>query len=310
MGTHCCNQPVRKGAAAYDLDSARVQEQNLDAKVPRVVIDQKVTVNVTTTFENNFTMDKGKVKMAEPPQAFYHSSVAPDIVPESDRTDKKPRNLRQILVESEKNVDYQDGLKEEVKNEPQNMLRQLATLRASTQSKAAPDMKLIPDPKPNVTSEPKPEPNALLTPTLELPPGSKQPTTSISHFPTESRGKSPVNDVSKEGSKTDLPCAFKPCPMTVNENARVGGMKSIMVSPDSLICERKGILADTYEIIAELGEGSFGKVQRVREKKLNGQIRAMKVISKAKCQMSENYVEEIKILQQLVRLPITAIESS
>ncbi|MDR3547071.1 MAG: hypothetical protein P4M11_02130 [Candidatus Pacebacteria bacterium] len=78
------------------------------------------------------------------------------------------------------------------------------------------------------------------------------------------------------------------------------GRKTIVLDPSRFRLERKTSLEDKYEFVSELGRGNFGEVRLVRNKTTLAR-RALKVISKANCQASENLVEEIEILKHLVR---------
>ena len=76
-------------------------------------------------------------------------------------------------------------------------------------------------------------------------------------------------------------------------------MMSISVDPSRFRLERKCSIEEKYEILYQLGKGTFGEVKRVRDKK-SMISRAVKVISKENCKLPENYMEEFEILKQLV----------
>jgi len=73
----------------------------------------------------------------------------------------------------------------------------------------------------------------------------------------------------------------------------------IPIDPSKFRIERKTTLEDNYEVLYILGKGTFGEVRMVKHKK-SGQKRALKIVAKSACQMSENYVDEIEILKNLV----------
>ena len=74
---------------------------------------------------------------------------------------------------------------------------------------------------------------------------------------------------------------------------------SVSVDPSRFRLERKCSIEEKYEILYQLGKGTFGEVKRVRDKK-SMISRAVKVISKENCKLPENYMEEFEILKQLV----------
>ncbi len=64
--------------------------------------------------------------------------------------------------------------------------------------------------------------------------------------------------------------------------------------------ENKNVMKEKYEVLGAVGKGSFGEVRQVRER-ATGRVRAVKIMPKSTCQMTSNFVNEIKILQKLVR---------
>jgi serine/threonine protein kinase len=73
----------------------------------------------------------------------------------------------------------------------------------------------------------------------------------------------------------------------------------LKVKPSNFRVERTGKITDTYESLEHIGKGAYGEIRKVRNKYTNA-IRAIKIISKCKCQMTKNFADEIYILQQLV----------
>lgn len=75
--------------------------------------------------------------------------------------------------------------------------------------------------------------------------------------------------------------------------------QSIALEASRFRLEQKASVWSKYEFMKVLGKGSFGEVQMIRNKE-SKVLRALKIIPKSDCNSSENYLEEIKILQQLV----------
>ena len=65
--------------------------------------------------------------------------------------------------------------------------------------------------------------------------------------------------------------------------------------------ENKSGMEEKYEILGSVGKGAYGEVKKVKERQ-SGQIRAVKIMPKATCQMTSNSADEIKILQSLVNM--------
>ncbi len=74
----------------------------------------------------------------------------------------------------------------------------------------------------------------------------------------------------------------------------------ICPTPSHFRRENKNVMEDKYEILKPIGKGAYGEVKMIKEK-TTGQIRAVKIMPKSTCQMTSNFVDEIKILQKLVR---------
>jgi len=62
--------------------------------------------------------------------------------------------------------------------------------------------------------------------------------------------------------------------------------------------ERKGDISLKYDILYVIGKGACGEVRKIRNK-TSGEFRAVKIISKSKCQVTDNYFEEFEILKKL-----------
>jgi serine/threonine protein kinase len=77
----------------------------------------------------------------------------------------------------------------------------------------------------------------------------------------------------------------------------------IMLEAARFRLEQKTSVWSKYDFVKTLGKGSFGEVQMITNKE-SKVTRALKIISKSHCNSSESYLEEIKILQQLVLLHI------
>ena len=73
---------------------------------------------------------------------------------------------------------------------------------------------------------------------------------------------------------------------------------NLRINKESFITSNKGDVTMFYEVIKKIGEGSFGKIYKVRNKQ-SGDIRAMKQITKAKIPNLEKFKTEIKILSIL-----------
>ncbi len=73
---------------------------------------------------------------------------------------------------------------------------------------------------------------------------------------------------------------------------------SIAVDPSGFVLEKKGGLEDKYEILYTLGRGAFGEVKRVRDRS-TGVQRAVKVVFKDRCVMTDKFTEEIEVLKKL-----------
>ena len=58
-------------------------------------------------------------------------------------------------------------------------------------------------------------------------------------------------------------------------------------------------LEDIYILEDSIGKGGFGEVKRIKNKS-NGACRALKIINKSNCQMTDNFADEIEIIKKLV----------
>ena len=70
---------------------------------------------------------------------------------------------------------------------------------------------------------------------------------------------------------------------------------NIKISKESFVTIIKGDITQFYEVIKKIGEGSFGKIYKVKNKQ-SGDIRALKQITKSKIPNIEQFQNEIKIL--------------
>ncbi len=66
-------------------------------------------------------------------------------------------------------------------------------------------------------------------------------------------------------------------------------------------------LEEQYQIMCKLDGGMFGEVSKITDR-TTGAVRALKTLSKAKCQMTEKFQEEIQLLKKLVPHQKEAIE--
>ena len=71
--------------------------------------------------------------------------------------------------------------------------------------------------------------------------------------------------------------------------------KSLIITKESFVTINEGDLTETYEVIKKIGEGSYGKIYKVKNKQ-SGDIRAMKQIMKSKIPDIKRFQNEIKIL--------------
>jgi len=72
----------------------------------------------------------------------------------------------------------------------------------------------------------------------------------------------------------------------------------IIIRKELFIKETKGDITEFYQVLKKIGEGSFSKVYKVKEKE-TGEIRAMKQVDKSKIIDIKNFKTEIKILAML-----------
>ena len=71
-------------------------------------------------------------------------------------------------------------------------------------------------------------------------------------------------------------------------------LEKVKLARENLIKIQKGSINNDYEIIGELGSGSYGAVKKVKHKKIK-EVRAMKVILKK----TENSKNEIDIMRKI-----------
>ncbi len=91
------------------------------------------------------------------------------------------------------------------------------------------------------------------------------------------------------------------CPRNVarSEAIMIKCSTNICLGPEHFRMEKEGDIHDMYDFVEFLGRGSYGEVHSVRDK-MTGELRAVKIIDKNYCQMTDTAVDEIKILQRLV----------
>lgn len=71
--------------------------------------------------------------------------------------------------------------------------------------------------------------------------------------------------------------------------------ENFIISKESFVTINKGDITQFYEVIKKIGEGSYGKIYKVKNKQ-SGDIRAMKQIVKSKIPDINKFQNEIKIL--------------
>ena len=71
--------------------------------------------------------------------------------------------------------------------------------------------------------------------------------------------------------------------------------ENFIISKESFVTINKGDITQFYEVIKKIGEGSYGKIYKVKNKQ-SGDIRAMKQILKSKIPDLNKFQNEIKIL--------------
>ena len=76
---------------------------------------------------------------------------------------------------------------------------------------------------------------------------------------------------------------------------------NLSVDPSKFRLEQKCLIEDKYEMLYLMGKGAYGEVKKIRDKETNA-LRAVKIVNKDKCNVSENFMEEIDILKRLVTL--------
>ena len=77
--------------------------------------------------------------------------------------------------------------------------------------------------------------------------------------------------------------------------------QSIVLEASRVRLEQKMSIWSKYDVVKNLGKGSFGEVQMIKNKETKA-LRALKIIKKTICKASENYLEEIEILKRLVHV--------
>ena len=76
---------------------------------------------------------------------------------------------------------------------------------------------------------------------------------------------------------------------------------SFRIEPQFFRKERvKKHLERKYSIKDLIGKGGFGEVKKIKDKD-NNLDKALKIVSKDKCQMTNNFADEIEIIKKLVR---------
>ena len=78
---------------------------------------------------------------------------------------------------------------------------------------------------------------------------------------------------------------------------------NIDFQPDVLRRETSGKWQTKYEEIAFIDRGGFAEVRKIKDRQ-TGAIKAIKIMSKANCQMTDNSADEINILKKLVPILI------
>ena len=78
---------------------------------------------------------------------------------------------------------------------------------------------------------------------------------------------------------------------TINEN-------DLKINKESFVSINKGDITQFYQVIKKIGEGSYGKIYKVKNKQ-SGDIRAMKQITKSKIKDISKFQTEIKILSMV-----------
>jgi hypothetical protein len=79
-----------------------------------------------------------------------------------------------------------------------------------------------------------------------------------------------------------------------------GGLPQVSIEPSQFRVESALKVDDRYDTLETIGVGSFGEVKRIRKRGTN-EIKALKVLPKSKCKDAAMVLEEIQILQHLVR---------
>ena len=87
----------------------------------------------------------------------------------------------------------------------------------------------------------------------------------------------------------------------LSKNQKIKNHEQILIISEMLVGENKGNILDYYSVIKTIGEGSFGKVFKVKQKS-TGNIFAMKLVSKSTNTHNtnnKNFLNEIYILKKL-----------
>lgn len=74
---------------------------------------------------------------------------------------------------------------------------------------------------------------------------------------------------------------------------------TLNISPQHFRRENKQVFEKKYEVIGNIGKGAFGEVKKIKER-ATGNIHALKIIGKDKCEKTVSLNEEITILQKIV----------
>ena len=88
----------------------------------------------------------------------------------------------------------------------------------------------------------------------------------------------------------------------VDSGIQLGCSTNFKIEPQYFRGERNiESLEDRYIIEDIIGKGGFGEVKRIKDK-TNNTFRALKIINKKSCQMTDDFADEIEIIKKLVIL--------
>lgn len=91
--------------------------------------------------------------------------------------------------------------------------------------------------------------------------------------------------------------------LLISRRLRLEKTDNIRLDLSKVRLEAKGTLESKYEILYTLGNGSYGKVLKIRDKQTD-ELKAVKIISKERCSTLYKYNEEIEILKKLANYVI------